>query len=79
MASRIAVAGKDAWVTTTNAVIEFNVARGTVLRKVSSKSDQFEHALAIAAVGSHLWVTNTDGNSITELSVPRGSLVRVIQ
>jgi hypothetical protein len=78
-ASRIAVLGDDAWVTTANEVLEFSIARGTILLKLHSKSDHFDHALAIGASNSHLWVTNSNGDSITELRSPRGSPVRIIK
>lgn len=35
--------------------------------------------LAISADGKHVWVANTNGNSVTELSAATGGLVRVIK
>src|SRR6185437_15690031 len=40
---------------------------------------QFNDPQALVSDGSHLFVANTDGNSITEVNASDGSLVRVIQ
>ncbi len=44
----------------------------------STKTPEFLVPRAIAADGSHLWVTNEGSNTLTELNASNGSLVRVI-
>ncbi len=39
----------------------------------------FNKPSALVSDGSHIWVTNEGGNSVTELSASDGSLVRVVQ
>jgi hypothetical protein len=38
----------------------------------------FNSPASIASDGTHVWVANTDGNSVTELSARTGRLVQVI-
>jgi DNA-binding beta-propeller fold protein YncE len=41
-------------------------------------SSSFDEPVAIAASGSHVWVANVGGNSVTELDSATGKIVRVI-
>ena len=38
----------------------------------------FAYPYAVASDGTHVWVTNGDGDSVTELSASTGALVKVI-
>ena len=38
----------------------------------------FNGPQAVASDGTHLWVANAGGNSVTELNLSDGSLVRVV-
>jgi DNA-binding beta-propeller fold protein YncE len=38
----------------------------------------FNGSIAVTSDGTHVWVANSSGNSVTELSASAGGLVRVI-
>jgi hypothetical protein len=73
-----------------NAVTEINAKTGRLLRVVQNPSDGSDYPNAIAVGRSHVWITNGSptptqptpmgnaGNSVAELNVANGSLVRVI-
>jgi ligand-binding sensor domain-containing protein len=67
------------WVTNDNSVIQLNASNGKVMRVIKAKADGFDDPEAMTADGPHLRVTNTQGNSVTELHVSDGSLARVFR
>ncbi|NNN08856.1 MAG: hypothetical protein HKL85_06635 [Acidimicrobiaceae bacterium] len=64
---------------------ELNLSDGSLVRIISGASYGFNYPQALASDGSHLWVANSgdssgsgNANSITELNLNNGSLVRTI-
>lgn len=55
--------------------IEVNPASGKVVHSLSSG---FDWPYAIEADGTHVWVPNYYGNSVTEMSESAGSIVRIL-
>jgi DNA-binding beta-propeller fold protein YncE len=39
---------------------------------------QFNYPVAVSSDGTHVWVANQGGNSVTELAAATGALVKVI-
>lgn len=85
----IAVGGRHVWIANIrqgkNSITELNASNGSLVRVISAKADRFNGLLGITANSSNVWVTNGNGyedgtntNSITELNVRDGALVRVI-
>jgi hypothetical protein len=50
-------------------VTELNESTGTLVQVLSRPSYEFNRPDAIAADGTHVWVANADGESVTELTV----------
>ncbi len=50
----------------------------TPLAGASPRIHHFAEPIAIAEQGSHVWVANVFGNSVTELNAKSGSIIRVI-
>ena len=46
---------------------ELNAGDGSWVRTLSGDSYRFNNPLAIAVDGTHVWVANANGNSVTEL------------
>jgi len=46
--------------------------------RLSGSSYQFDGPEAIAYDGSHLWITNASGNSVTEINATDGSWVNTL-
>ena len=49
------------------------------MKVISGSSYGFDSPDAITSDGTHVWVANLYGNSVTELSASTGALVRVIR
>ncbi len=50
------------------------------MRLIKAKADGFEYSPTIYAFDAiHVWVVNTQSNSVTELNASNGSLVRLIK
>ena len=41
-------------------------------------SDDFDIPVGVSSDGKNVWIANLDGDSVTQLSAPSGSLVQVI-
>jgi hypothetical protein len=50
-------------------VTELNAQDGSWVRTLSGGSYGFNNPFGVAFDGSHIWVTNWSGNSVTELSI----------
>jgi DNA-binding beta-propeller fold protein YncE len=61
------------------AVTEINAESGTVLQVLSQDPDGFDGPALIAFDGTHVWVTNSVGDTLIELDASDGSLVDNIQ
>ena len=59
-------------------VTEISAVTGRLIRVISGSTFEFGTPMGIAVSGGHVWVTNGNGNSVTELSASDGSLVKVI-
>jgi len=69
---------------TTGTPDEARVAAGLIrkrgIRVIKAKVDGFEYSPTVYAFGDvHVWVVNTQSNSVTELNASNGSLVRLIK
>ena len=59
--------GTDVWVASNfDSVIELNASNGSLVQTLSGASYGFDNPWAIAVDGTHLWVANHAGNSVTE-------------
>lgn len=76
-----AAAGTHLWVLGDGSfgpcVVELDQSSGVVVRTIRGADNDFSEPLAIAAVGSHVYVANASGNSVTELDQSTGELDRV--
>ena len=63
------------WVTDSNWVTELSVSEGIWIRTLKDGTHQFNSPDGIAADGAHIWVNNSDGDSVTDLTaeLPAGS------
>ena len=59
-------------------LIPLVVLRPNVVSVYSGDSYGFNHPLAIAVDGTHIWVANYGGDSVTELNASNGSRVRTL-
>ena len=56
---------------------ELNAATGALVKVLKGPSYGFNDPSAVASDGTHVWVTNYGGTSVTELDAATGALVRV--
>lgn len=83
--SHIWIANEGAGINT-ESVGEINASDASLVRVISGSAYSFKWTLGkyiygnvgIAVYGAHVWITNVGGNSVTELNVSNGALVRVI-
>jgi DNA-binding beta-propeller fold protein YncE len=80
-ATDLTAAGADAWVvgsspTTGRQLTELRGSNGDELRTVSAPS-RTPWSAAVADDGTELWIVDTSGNGVTELSAATGAAVRV--
>jgi hypothetical protein len=83
----IAVAGNDIWVTNktggavtdpqAGSATEFVAGTGAFVRRVSATADGLDRPSGIAFDGTHLWISDTASDAVTELA-PNGAFVRTI-
>jgi len=83
----ITVAGSDIWVTNktggsvtdpnAGSATEFVASTGAFVRRVSASTDGLERPSGIAFDGTHLWISDSASDAVTELS-SNGGLVRNI-
>ena len=59
-------------------VVSASAATNSVVKIVQGKSYGFDAVTAIGSNGAHVWVANSDGNSVTELNASDGSPVRTL-
>lgn len=59
-------------------VDQFRVSTGALVRQIAGPAYHFDQPGSLAVVGHDLFVTNTKGNSVTELDATTGVPVRVI-
>ena len=57
---------------------ELSASTGALVQVISASGYGFSDPVAISSDGTHVWVANFDGNSVTELSASTGALVQVI-
>ena len=57
---------------------ELNASTGALVQVISGSMYGFNSPRAISSDGTHVWVANRYGNSVTELSASTGALVQVI-
>ena len=48
------------------------------MKVIKGSSYGFINPLGVSSDGTHVWVTNRDGNSVTELNAATGALVKLI-
>jgi hypothetical protein len=76
----ITVAGLDLWVANMKgggSVTEINASTGSVVRTVNATADQLSAPDGVAFDGTHVWVTDSATNTLTELH-GNGQLVQVV-
>jgi hypothetical protein len=61
-----------------SAIVELNTIDGSLVRVIRDRDGGNDGPVGIAVSGSHAWVANGDGNSVTELDANNGDVVRVI-
>lgn len=61
-----------------HAIVELNTSNGTLVRVVRDRDAGNDGPAGIAVSGTHVWVANGDGDSVTELNANNGDLVRLI-
>jgi hypothetical protein len=59
-------------------ITEFNARTGSFLRTISGSSFKFDDPAAFTVSGSDVFVADEDNNSVTEVNVANGKLVRVV-
>ncbi len=73
--------GANVWIATTAKVVEMNAATGALENVI--QDDGISYPEDFAVVGHTIWISNGTGGhfhgSVTELSLPSGRLIRVIQ
>lgn len=57
---------------------ELSTATGALVKVIKGSSYGFDSPNAVSSDGTHVWVANLDGNSVTELDALTGALVQVI-
>ena len=57
---------------------ELSASTGALVQVISGSSYGFNDPDAVSSDGTHVWVANSAGNSVTELSAATGALVQVI-
>jgi DNA-binding beta-propeller fold protein YncE len=58
--------------------MELDAATGALVQVISGSSYGFDNPAGIASDGTHVWVTNESGDSVTELDAATGALVHVL-
>ena len=74
----IAFAGHGIWVAACGGLEELSDTSGKVVRCVNSSSYGFDGTGVMASDGTHIFVANTAGDSVTEVNASTGSLVRIL-
>ena len=59
-------------------LLERRLLGAHVEHAIGQRSDGGEHLRGVAFDGTHLWVTNQNGSSVTELNASNGSWVRTL-
>jgi hypothetical protein len=59
-------------------VTELNESDGSLVRTLQGSAYRFDGPEELASDGSHLWVTNRGGNTVTELDAATGDFLRTI-
>ena len=71
----IAYADGHLWVANGESVTELNAGNGRLVQVISGAQYQFNGPAVIVAAGTHVFVVNANGNSVTEIDSRTGALV----
>jgi hypothetical protein len=74
----ISLVGNHLWISDWNNVVELNATTGKVMRIVGARRDRIDVTQDVLAYGNYVWVSNSGGNSLTELQASTGGLVRFV-
>lgn len=77
--NRIVAEGVNVWVTSLNSVFELSASSGAIIRVFHANVGHFAAPFDMTLSGYHLWVTNSAGNSVSEVNAVNGSLIHLIR
>ncbi len=75
-ANGMATSSTGVWIVFNQAIFQFNAVSGAEIRKISSPNDQFDGANDVAIFNNSIFVSNYNGNSLTQLSLKSDVVVK---
>jgi len=76
--SGVSILDNRVWISDSSNVVELDARTGKVIRIVGARRDRIDGTQDVVAYRGYVWISNSDGNSLTELRASDGALVRIV-